>query len=279
MATQTRDIYLTANKVRHHVVARGDQERPIVMLIHGLTQQAHVFDSVAEELAQDFHVYSLDVRGRGESDWGRSTGYHMANYVADLEAVREGIGIPEMAIVGTSMGGLIAMHYAAMHGTRVTRLAMNDIGPEIDPAGLKRIMTIAGSAPEAFPDLRAVANYYRQENAQVLANRTENEVMEYARWHVRKNDLGVYVWKMDPSVRQRQEPDAPQPDPWESFRAIQRPLLIIRGAESDILTADIEAKMLEAQPDAKTVTVPGIGHAPSLMEPEALQALQGFLLD
>jgi pimeloyl-ACP methyl ester carboxylesterase len=277
MATQTRDIYLTANGLRHHVIARGDQERPIVMLIHGLTQQAHVFDAVATELAKDYHVYCLDVRGRGESAWGSAGGYHFANYVADLEGVREGLGIPQFALVGTSMGGLISMYYAAAYPERVTRLAMNDIGPDIDPSGLQRILTTAGSAPEAFQELAAVARYYREENAPVLAKRSEDEVIEYARWHVRRNDLGVYVWKMDPAVRERHEPDAPQPDTWESFKAIRCPLLILRGSESDILTPPIVEKMVAAQPGAQAVTVSGVGHAPSLSEPEAMSALKGFL--
>lgn len=277
MATQTRDIYLTANGIRHHVIARGDQERPIVMMIHGLTQQAHVFDDIAAVLAEDYHVYSLDVRGRGESEWGKPNGYHFANYVEDLEAVREGLGIPSFALVGTSMGGLISMHYGAKYPRHVSAIAMNDIGPDIDPSGLHRILSMAAEAPEAFQDLRTVASYYRRENAPVLAKRSDDEVIEYARWHVRKNDLGVYVWKMDPAVRERREPDVSQPDPWESFRALACPLLVLRGADSDILTPPIVDKMREAQPDAQLVEVPGVGHAPSLMEPEAKEPLRRFL--
>lgn len=277
MTAVVRDISVVANGLRHHVVARGAQERPIVMMIHGLTQQAHVFDGPASKLSTDFHVYCMDVRGRGESEWGPPDGYHFANYVDDLEALRQGLGINSFSLVGTSMGGLISIHYAARYPEAVERVLINDIGPEIDPGGLQRIITMAGSAPEAFADLAAVARYYRTENAPVLAGRSDEEVLEYARWHVRRNDLGAFVWKMDPAVRTPQAPPVPQPDPWESFRAIKCPLLVVRGAESDILTPPILDKMRETQPGLRTVEVPGVGHAPTLAEREAFDAMKEFL--
>jgi pimeloyl-ACP methyl ester carboxylesterase len=111
----------------------------------------------------------------------------------------------------------------------------------------------------------------------VLANRNDDEVMEYARWHVRLTDLGTYAWKMDPAVRTFTPPPVPQPDPWESFKAITCPVLVIRGSTSDVLSSDILARMREARPGTDSVEVPGVGHAPSLMEPEARKALERFL--
>lgn len=277
MATHTRDIYLTANGIRHHVIARGDQGRPIVMMIHGLTQQAHVFDGVADWLAEHYHVYALDVRGRGESDHGPADGYHFANYVDDLEEVRDGLGIAEFALVGTSMGGLIAMHYGARHPERVSRIVLNDIGPEMDREGLRRVLAAASSTREAFPDLNAVARFYQQEHPAILANRNEDEIIEYVRWHVRRNDLGVYVWKMDPEIRANHKPSVPQPDAWADFAALTCPILVVRGATSDILTREIVAKMHEVQPGIHTTEVPIVGHAPSLVEREALEAIRDFL--
>ncbi|MCK9519183.1 MAG: alpha/beta hydrolase [Dehalococcoidia bacterium] len=276
--TGTRDIFVQANGLRHHLIARGSQGDPIVMMIHGLTQQAHVFDAVATKLAERYHVYCLDVRGRGESEWGEPDGYHFGNYVADLEAVRAALGIEQMALAGTSMGGLISMYYTPQHPERVTKVVLNDIGPEIDPAGLQRILQMTGSAPEAFVDEKAVAKYYRDENAAVLARRSDDEVQEYARWHVRRSDSGLYVWKMDPAVRQPVSPaPAPPMDPWDAFRAITCPLLIVQGAESDILSDEMARRMCEASPGARLAVVPGVGHAPSLTEPEAFEALATFL--
>ncbi|MFN0095269.1 MAG: alpha/beta fold hydrolase [Dehalococcoidia bacterium] len=274
--TGTRDIFLQANGLRHHLIARGAPGAPVVMLIHGLTQQAHVFDAVAQKLAASFHVYALDVRGRGETEWGLADGYHFANYVADFEAVREELGLERISLVGTSMGGMIALLYAARHPEHVAKLVLNDIGPEIDPAGLARIVKMAASAPQAFPDLKAVVRYYREENAPVLAKRNDDEVLEYARWHVRRSDSGIFEWKMDPAVR---VPNATAPaiDPWSAFKAFGGPVLAIRGANSDVLSGAIVAKMREANAQCSAVEVAGVGHAPSLMEPEALKAMQNFL--
>lgn len=277
MDTFVRDIYLNANGLRHHVIARGSQADSIVMMLHGLTQQAHVFDGIASVLADGHHVYCLDVRGRGESEWGPADGYHMANYVADLEAVRVVLGISRMTLVGTSMGGLISMHYAARHPEHVERIVLNDIGPEIDPSGLARIREMAANAPEGFADLKAVAKYYRENNAPVLARRSEDDIIEYARWHVRRNDMGVYVWKLDPAIRQPVSPPVEQPDPWESFRALHCPVMVVRGADSDVLSRDIVEQMRAALPAVEVVEVPGVGHAPSLEEPEAREALERFL--
>lgn len=276
ITTGTRDIFVQANGLRHHLVARGSPGAPVVMMIHGFTQQAHVFDHIAQKLAAKHHVYALDVRGRGETEWGPADSYHMDNYVADIEAVREALGLERMALVGTSMGGFMSLLYAAAYPGRVSKLVLNDIGPAVEPAGLARIARMAVSAPQAFPDIKAVARYYRDENAPVLGKRNDDEVMEYARWHVRLSDAGIYEWKMDPAVR---VPNATPPsrDPWEAFRAVSAPVLVIRGATSDILSAAIAGQMREAVTGCSTVEVPGVGHAPSLMEPEALKALTAFL--
>ena len=273
-----RDIYVTANGLRQHLIARGSPGNRVLMLIHGLTQQAHVFDAVATVLSQKFHVYALDVRGRGESEWGPPDGYHFANYVADLEAVREALGLERFSLVGTSMGGLISIYYSAMYPDRVQRLVINDVGPDIDPRGLQRIIAMAGSAPAAFTDLKSVAKYYVDENSQALAGRGDDEVMEYARWHVRHSDSGLYVWKMDPAVRQPPAQPAPPPiAPWDAFKAIEAPVLVLRGELSDILNEEICSKMMAAARNGMAAVVKGVGHAPTLMETDALPAIEAFL--
>ena len=278
-ATGTRDIFVEANGLRQHLVGRGSPGTPVVMMVHGLTQQAHVFDGIAARLSARYHVYCLDVRGRGESEWGPLGGYHVESYVADLEAVRLALGLERFTLVGTSMGGLIGTQYAARHPGVVNGLVVNDIGPEIDPAGLERIMKMLTTAQEAFTDLKAVARYYRQENAAVLAKRTDDEVLEYARWHVRKTDSGVYTWKMDAAVRQPNPPPTGATAPWDAFNAVTCPLLIIRGAVSDVLSAETAKKMADAHTPSTVVEVPGVGHAPGLTEAEAVKALEAFLGD
>ena len=271
--TAARDIFVRANGLRHHLIARGSPGSPVVMMIHGLAGQAHAFDAAAERLSASFHVYCLDVRGRGESDWGPPDGYHMENYVADLEAVREGLGLQRFALVGTSMGGHITMQYAPRFPDRVRKVVINDIGPEIDPAGLARILEYVSHAPEMFADMKAVVKYYKENYAPMVEHLPESQIEAFARWNVRKSDTGMYVWKMDPAVRQGGSTVQPKLDPWDAIKSIECPALVLRGANSDVLSPMIAARMEADMQDARLVTVPGVGHAPVLTEPAAVAAM------
>jgi esterase len=279
MATPTpaRDIFVQANGLRHHLVARGSPGSPVVMMLHGLAGQAHVFDLIASHLAAKYHVYCLDVRGRGESDWGPPDGYHFENYVADLEAVREALGLHRFSLVGTSMGGLITMQYAACFPEHVTRVVFNDIGPEIDPVGLVRISEYVGHAPEMFADMKAVTKYYKENYGPYIEHLPEDQIAEFARWNVRLSDSGVWVWKMDPAARSGGTTVQPTLALWDAVKAIQCPALILRGGNSDVFSADVARRTQEAMKDARLVEVPGVGHAPVLTEPAAKGALDDFL--
>jgi pimeloyl-ACP methyl ester carboxylesterase len=271
-----RDIFVEANGLRHHLIARGTPGSPVVMMIHGLAGQAHVFDGIANHLATRYHVYCLDVRGRGESAWGPPNGYGVATYVADLEAVREALGLQHFALVGTSMGGLISLNYAPRFPERVDRVVLNDVGPEIDPEGLKRILSYVGGAPEMFADMKAVIRYYKEHYAPMVEHLAEDQIADFARYNVRKSDTGVYVWKMDPAVRSAAAPAASM-DQWEALKAMVCPVLVLRGALSDVLSSPIAQRMVETLPNGRLVEVPGVGHAPVLTEPVAVKALDEFL--
>lgn len=278
MATNVpiRDIFVEANGIRHHLIARGNPGSPVVLMIHGLAGQAHMFDAIANRLAPKYHVYCLDVRGRGESAWGPPVEYTTDTYVADLEAVRDALGLQRISLVGTSMGGGIAIQYTPKHPERVAKVVINDIGPEVAPEGRQRIMSYVGNAPEMFADMKAVVRYYKENYAPMVEHMPDDQVAELARYNVRKSDSGVYVWKMDPAIR-KAAAAPPATDPWEAFKAISCPTLILRGAKSDVLSSSIADRMVEALPGAKLVEVPGVGHAPVLTEVEAVRALEAFL--
>lgn len=276
-ATGIRDIFIRANDLRHHLIARGAPGTPIVMMLHGLTGQAHVFDRAADKLAAKRHVYCMDVRGRGESEWGPEDGYHTANYVDDAISVYEGLGLQTIALVGTSMGGIIGMNLAANHPDSVSRLVINDIGPEIAPEGMARIRGFVGDAPTAFADMKAVVSHHKEVyGGNMLMGASNDEVADFARWNVRLSDTGLYVWKMDPAVRTMSAPP-PSEDPWDTFRKIKCPVLVLRGAESDVLSAATAKRMTEEIDNCTVVEVAGVGHAPLLNEPEAEAALESFL--
>ena len=275
-AQPIRDIFVEANGIRHHLIARGMPGSPVVMMLHGLAGQAHVFDVIANRLSARHHVYCLDVRGRGESAWGAANEYAIDTYVADLEAVRDALGLQRFSLVGTSMGGLITMQYAPKFPDHVEKAVLNDVGPEIDPEGLKRILSYVGGAPEMFADIKAVIRYYKEHYAPMVEHLPDDQVAEFARYNVRKSDSGVYVWKMDPAIRVTAAPP-PATDNWEALKSIKCPVMVLRGAKSDVLSAPIAARMVEALPGTRLVEVPGVGHAPILSEPVAVAALEEFL--
>ena len=193
-----RDIFVEANGLRHHLIARGSPGTPIAVMLHNLVGQARMFDAPAAALADSQHVYALDFRGRGESAWGPPDDYNQATYAADLEAVRDALGLQRFALIGTALGGGVAMAYAAAHPERVSALVMNDIGPDLESAGVSRISTRTESTPTAFPDMKAVVAYYK-EHFPAAARLPDERISDFARWNVRLSDTGLYVWKMDPA--------------------------------------------------------------------------------
>ena len=271
-----RDIFVEANGLRQHLIARGPATAPSVVLLHNLVGQARMFDRVATELSQRYQVFALDFRGRGESAWGPHDEYTQGVYVADVEAVREALGIQRFALVGTAMGGGVAMAYAAKYPERVTALVMNDIGPDVDGGGVSRISDRTDSTPTAFPDLKAVVNYY-QEHFPAAARLSNQRVEDYARWNVRLSDNGLYVWKMDPAARHVGMGVPEQDELWEMYRSIKCPILVLRGEHSDILSRETAAKMGREHPDASVVEVTGAAHPPLLTEEDAMSALNQFL--
>ncbi len=271
-----RDIFVEANGLRHHLIARGSPGTPIVVMLHNLVGQARMFDAPATALADSQHVYALDFRGRGESAWGPPDDYNQATYAADLEAVRDALGLQRFALIGTAMGGGVAMAYAAAHPERVSALVINDIGPDLDSAGVSRISTRTESTPTAFTDLKAVVAYYK-EHFPAAARLTDERISDFARWNVRLSDTGIYVWKMDPAARHVGGGAPESEELWRMFRSIQCPVLILRGEGSDILSRETAEKMKAVHGDAVLVEVPGAVHPPLLTEPESAAALMAFL--
>src|SRR5277367_694706 len=212
---------------------------PPLVCIHGLSGNAHNFDGLAPHLMDDYQVMSLDVRGRGESAWGPQAEYAPPVYVNDLAVMMNTLSIGRMTLIGTSMGGIISRIFAGGYPERVERLILNDIGPEIDPAGLKRITDYFTEAPHDFENLAEVAAYYRA-NYGFLASTPEPELLEFVRWSVKPSETGRLTWKIDPSVRNipRTGTAARPIDMWVPYARITASILIVRGADSDILSLE-----------------------------------------
>jgi len=227
-------------------------------------------------LNSHYHVRSLDVRGRGDSGWSVGTEYTPQNYATDLAGVLDELKIDCVTLIGTSMGGLISILFAGGYPHRVEKLILNDIGPDIDPVGIARIGSYVGEAPTEFDNLKEVAAYYR-EHYPPMRNIPEPELIEQVKWSVKPAENGKLTWKMDPQIRKPMRTAARPLDMWVPFARIEAPVLVIRGAESDILASRTVERMLSVIRNVESVEVPGVGHAPSLMEPESLAAIRKFL--
>jgi pimeloyl-ACP methyl ester carboxylesterase len=273
-----QDGFVKIGALKLHYLDYGGDGKPWLVCIHGLTGNAHSFDALAPELALNYHALSIDVRGRGDSEWGPPTDYLPQHYVKDLAGLLHALKIQRCTLVGTSMGGIISMMYAGGWPERVDRLVLNDIGPEIDPAGGARIASYVGVAPDKFAGLDEVAEYYR-ENYPAMAKMAPEKLREAVRWSVKPGPDGALVWKMDPAIRRPLRGGSAQQrlDLWVPFARITCPVLVIRGATSDILSPLTANQMCTTHQGVKVVEVPGVGHAPSLGEPESLAALREFL--
>jgi pimeloyl-ACP methyl ester carboxylesterase len=276
--------FVTANGLKQHLLDHGTEGKPPLICLHGLTGNAHNFDALAPHLTGSYHVRSIDVRGRGDSEWGPPDEYDAPHYIADLKCLADALDLKGFSLIGTSMGGVISILFASTYPDRVDRLVLNDIGPEIDPAGIRRIGGYVGNSPSAFNNISEVVTYYR-ENYPPMASMGEGILTEAVKWSVKPIAGGKLGWKMDPAVRASMRPNAgTQPASgvqaaslWLQYEGITAPILIVRGADSDILSRATARRMCESVRNARIIEVPGVGHAPSLLEPESLSATIDFL--
>ena len=247
-----------------------------LLCLSGLTRDGRDFDYVAPHLEQ-VRLIRMDYRGRGQSEWGDHSQYTVPVEARDALELLDHLGLESAAVLGTSRGGLIAMLLAATAKQRLTGVALNDIGPEIAPAGLAVIEAYLGRNP-AFGTLEEAAVAF----STLL---TQFEGVPMTRWRAevgkffRETPDGLEI-VYDPRLRDAVLGDGAQPaaDMWPLFDALKGlPLCAIRGANSDLLTPGTFAEMRRRRPDMIAVEVPGRGHIPYLDEPEALDALTRWL--
>ena len=272
--TQATDRFVRVGDLNLHYLEWGEPGAPPVVMVHGLTGNAHAFDSLAAHFATRYHVISVDVRGRGDSDWAADGDYSNDAYVADLEGLREALGFERFSLVGTSMGGRISLTYAGAYPERVERTVLNDIGPEVDPRGGSRIASSSRDAITIFETIEEVMAWHR-ENRVGFSAMSDAQQRAAAGFAVKPLAGSGYTWKMDPAVRS--DPRRPDPEAsWNLARRIPGPVLLVRGGDSDLLSPEIARRMLAEMQDCRMVEVPGVGHAPTLMEPEAFGPVMEF---
>src|SRR5215471_17593490 len=268
---------LRVNDLALYYLEWGKSEAPPIVCVHGYTSSAQAFNALARHLKDRYRILALDVRGHGESAWSPTGAYRYADQAGDLAAFVRQLGLDKFVLIGTSMGGIIAMAYAAEHAERLSGLVINDIGPDAE-AGTQRITQMVGSRPDEFATLEE-AMAYRRAASPILAARSAEDQHELALGVLRQRADGRWGWKMDPAyIRQRVEHGPPvRPPLWPVLQAVTCPTLVVWGDDSDVLSEAQARRMADTLPRGELVRVPGIGHAPTLVEPVVLAALDRFL--
>ncbi|MFW5662033.1 MAG: alpha/beta fold hydrolase [Oceanicaulis sp.] len=265
---------------RRYPAHGGAPEKTPVICLHGLTRNSRDFEDVAPRVAdQGRAVIAVDMRGRGRSDHDPNPeNYTPAIYVQDVIGLLDKAGIDRVVSVGTSMGGLMTMILASLQPDRLVGAVINDIGPEIDPKGLKRIQGyVGGSGP--FETWDEAADAVRAINGVAFPNETGDAFwIAFARRVCRQTPDGI-VFDYDRNISKPvQSGDVAPPDLWPLFDALApKPLLLIRGALTDLLAESTAAEMVRRSPDMRRVDIAGVGHAPLLTEPAAREAIDAFL--
>ena len=258
----------------------GDPESPAipVLCLGGLTRNAKDFDALARRLAAERRVLCLDLRGRGRSDYDPDwRGYRPATYLNDIAHLLPVAGVHRVAVVGTSLGGVLAMGMGAAMPSALAGVVLNDIGPEIERGGLDPILDyIRVDRPQ--PDWESAVRTIRT-HLPDLAYQDEAMFEAMARNTFREGEDGRLHFDWDVNIVKPALADGGgTADLWPFFRGLRSiPLLAFRGEVSRLLTADCFSRMGAERPDARMITVPRTGHAPTLDEPECVEALDAFL--
>ncbi|MDN3645809.1 alpha/beta hydrolase [Pontixanthobacter aestiaquae] len=251
-----------------------------VLCMHGLTRNARDFAGLAEHLSATRRVIVPEMRGRGESEYAKdSATYNPLTYVGDVLALLAQEEIESFAAVGTSLGGLMTMLMAAMDSSKIAAAVLNDIGPVVDPAGIDRIREYVGQG-RSYPSWMHAARALQDVHGSSHPTFGIDEWLDMAKrgMVVQQNGRIAYDYDMTIAEPFQNDDGAAPPDLWPALEALSgKPLLFVRGALSDILTAETLSEMQNRLPDAQAVTIPDVGHAPLLEEAPALAAIDALL--
>jgi pimeloyl-ACP methyl ester carboxylesterase len=258
----------------------GRADRPPILCLHGLTRNARDFEGVAARLAGDWRLVVPEMRGRGESAYARDPmTYVPLTYLQDINALLAHLELDRVIVLGTSMGGILAMLLAATQGERVAGALLNDVGPELSPVGLGRIRSYVGRQLW-HPTWMHAARSLAEAHAETYPDYGIAEWLVMAKRLYRLNSSGRILLDYDMKIAEpfRVPGNEAGPDMWPALDALAgKPVTVVRGERSDILSAEVAERMAQRLPDAELVTVPNTGHAPTLEEPEAATAVDRLL--
>jgi pimeloyl-ACP methyl ester carboxylesterase len=280
-AARYSDEYVTvADGLRiHYRDYPGSRDKPPLLCLHGLTRNARDFAELAEQYSPEWRVIVVDFRGRGLSDYDpQPERYTPLVYAGDVLALLAALNIERAVFIGTSLGGLVTMAIAAMAPQHIAAAILNDVGPDVAPGGVDRILDYVGKE-RRFRDWDEAARAIAQIQGVSFPHYGHADWVRMAKRNCREVNAAIrFDYDMAIAEPFKSLGATPAVDLWPLFEALARkPLLVVRGERSDLLTAETAAKMQQVAPAMKLTTVPGIGHAPELGEREAIAAIDKFL--
>ncbi|MEP7222442.1 MAG: alpha/beta hydrolase [Novosphingobium sp.] len=264
----------------HYRDYAGRADRPPVICLHGLTRNARDFDTLASRLAGEWRVLCPDMRGRGDSDYSKDAAtYSPLQYVEDVGELLADQAIDRFVSIGTSMGGLMTLVMGWQAPQRLAACLFNDVGPELELAGLERIKEYVGQGRN-FPTWMHAARALKESQGSAFPDSQAGDWLAMAKRVMTLSSNGRIVFDYDMKIA---KPFADmdftnQPDMWPAFDALaDKPMVVVRGALSDLFSEGTMQKMLSRATDAEGVIVTRVGHAPTLDEPEVTAAIDRML--
>ena len=263
----------------------GDPRNPRVLVcVHGVTRVSDDFDALAAAMSDEYRVICPDVVGRGRSAWLKDPKYYwVPQYVSDMVTLVARLDVPQIDWFGTSMGALIGMGLAAMPDTPIRKMVMNDVGPTLNFQALSRIGSYIGDDLR-FDSFQQARDYIRTISAP-FGPHTDTEWDKLAADVLRQTDDGQWRRHYDVSLalpfKVMTEESAQQGEAalWAAYDAVRCPVLLVRGAQSDLLTPETAQQMTLRGPRAQLVELPGVGHAPTFMHDDQIALARAFFLE
>lgn len=266
----------------HYREMPGPIDRPALLCLPGLTRNSADFEALARRLAGQWRVIAVDLRGRGESAWPRdSLTYVPLTYLLDLRLLIEASGLNRFVVLGSSLGGALALQLTTGHRAAMAGVILNDFGPFVEPAGLARLRANVGRVGN-WPTWIHAARDLAQRNAASYPDWQLADWLALAKRLCRLSAAGRVVFDYDPRIAEpfRLPHGDAGTDLWLAFESLAGlPVLSLRGANSDLLSSATQAAMQARLPQMRVVEVPRVGHAPLLDEPVAITAIDNLLAD
>lgn len=273
---KAQEKFVTVNGVRLRYLDWGTESKPPLVCLHGHTGQAHIWDEFATTMAPYYHVYALDQRGHGGSQWA-ADGYDRRRFVEDLTAFLDALALPKVVLVGLSMGGWNTLLYTHRHQDRVERVILVDIGPELSETSRQQ-MGDRPPTPLEFNSFDEAVAWARQGNPWATDARLRQDMVD----KMRQRADGRWEWKADTALFTTPLKDTEDPvliaSYWHSLESITCPILLVRGKESITVSDEIVARMKQANPRLQSVDVSEAGHVIPVDKPQDfIAATRGFL--